>query len=90
MTDALQYKKKIKRKIKIIRICAWVCIGLQILGYAGKKYETIIVEEPGEIVGHYIGYNLMLIIALFLFYWATKIRKQLNKANLIDSIGKIE
>jgi len=86
--------KKIRRKRPIVRIFAWIFLAMQLLAYIGNANEATYKRDYfSEVVGHYVGYNLFLIISAILFYRSYKIMQNLKKAieaNRIDVIGKGE
>jgi len=86
---AQQNTPKIRRKLTIIRVLLFICIGFQLLGYIGQtKSHAPLNNSNGEAIGYYIGYNFFLWIAIGLFLWMWKVQKQLKKASgahLIDS-----
>ena len=86
--------KKIRRKRRIVHIFAWIFLVMQLLAYIGNANEAPYKSDYfSEVVGHYVGYNLFLIISAILFYRLYKITKSLKKVsyeNSIDAIGKNE
>lgn len=83
------------KRIKILNTIGYVLITLQILSFAGNisKNQEMITDKS-ELIGYYLGSNLLLIISIILFLRARSIRKKLNNSNtsdtLINSIGKTD
>lgn len=80
------------RKIKTLRITGVILLVLQLFSYLGNKG---LPAEPHtdqtELIGYYIGYNLLFFIAIILFIIAYSLNRKLKKQQqeeTIESIGK--
>jgi hypothetical protein len=81
--------KKGKRKIIILRVLGCILIFLQILGHLNHPSDRSINDNLSEQIGHFIGYNIFLWIALCLFYWSWSVSKKNKKTENTESIESI-
>jgi hypothetical protein len=66
----------IQRKIKVFNIIAISLLVLQILSYLGQMGKSPEpVAEQSELIGYYLGYNILIIISIILFIRVSKLKK---------------
>lgn len=81
--------KQMKLRIRIYTIVAVVLSIIQILGYLGNHFSSE-EELKSKSVPEYLGFNIFIIIAVFLFidiYYLKKKLKNKELQNEIHSIG---
>ncbi len=67
-----------KRRIKIYNILGYVFIFLQLASYAGSTSEKVDYVSVYEKVGYYVGYNILLIVAIIFFISARELKKKIK------------
>lgn len=91
--DKQKQARKAKRKIIILRILGCILIFFQLVGYLNNPSDRTVDNDAAGKIGYFLGYNIFLWIALFLFYrsWTiAKKNKRKEKADTIESIGNGE
>jgi uncharacterized membrane protein len=80
-----------KRARLILNIIAILLVVFQLIGYLGNMGKKTPELSGINSVAFFIGFNLPLIVAIFLFlislFLTSKIRKR-KKMEMVDSIGK--
>lgn len=83
------------KRIKRLNTIGYILLTLQILSFIGKiGQKQEVIADKYELIGYYVGSNLLIIISIILFLRARSLRKKLNHFNQseasINSIGKPE